>query len=68
MAKTISGRFWNDRSKLSSKSIINLAPGPGSYRVFSEFGQYESKFANEMDKSMRKTAQNSKRNIQSDPY
>ena len=42
-------------SKLKSKELFNLfiffifilAPGPGSYKLFSEFGQYQSKNADD---------------------
>ena len=44
-AKTIAEKFMDPTSKLKSKYCSNIAPGPGSYRTFSEFGIYESKFA-----------------------
>ena len=47
--KTISGKFKLAESKLKSKEIylIFLAPGPGSYKIFSEFGIYKSKYADD---------------------
>ena len=65
MGKTMSGRFFPFKNKNPSKSILynNLlikAPGPGSYTVFSEFGQYQSKGGEEFDKKMRNTHSNIK--------
>ena len=55
-AKTISGRNKLVTSKLKSKIILLivfyfLAPGPGAYRSFPEFGIYKSKYADENEKS-----------------
>jgi len=56
-AKTISGRF-KDCSIPKKESNFNIisAPGPGTYRIFSEFGIYESKNAQvfeQKEKSLR---------------
>jgi hypothetical protein len=45
-AKTFSAKFKDcSVPKKESKYNIISAPGPGSYRVFSDFGIYESKHA-----------------------
>ena len=36
------GSFVDERPKrVQSKYLINIAPGPGSYRLPSDFGQYD---------------------------
>ena len=44
LGKTICGKFPVSKKNLMSNRInYNVGPGPGEYRVFSEFGIYESK-------------------------
>ena len=51
--KTISGRNKLVTNKLKGNYtflfyfILFLVPGPGAYTLFSEFGQYKSKYADE---------------------
>jgi hypothetical protein len=51
MGKTISGKFMDPSSKLKT-------PGPGSYRIFSEFGIYESKHAKTEESNYARTEEN----------
>jgi len=44
MGKTMGCKFFDPSSKLKT-------PGPGSYRMFSEFGIYESKYAKAQEKT-----------------
>ncbi len=49
-AKSISGRNKDNSMKHPSKiAFIDIDPGPGSYRIFSEFGIYESQLASRDD-------------------
>jgi hypothetical protein len=48
-SRSLTGKPKDTGVKFTSKTICNLAPGPGAYRMFSEFGQYESKTARKFE-------------------